>query len=105
MLADDVLGEVPPVRAEIERDLLAVVEQPLRVRHGADAKPVAAAGYGRTSPASSGRLVALVEVVGIEVLGDEESPGALGEREAVDELVVRGPWCSTSRCASSWTST
>ena len=82
------LREVPPVRTEVERDLFAVVEQAVRVRHGQMLDPRASRGLRADVSREQGRLVAVVGIVGIEVLGHEESPGALGEREAVDQRVV-----------------
>ena len=57
---EDVLREVPPVRAQVERDLFALVEQPLRVRHAAMlAAPRSRAGSLRADVArEQRRLVA-----------------------------------------------
>src|SRR5689334_4294684 len=45
---------------------------------------------GANIPREDGRLVAVVGVVRIEVLGNEEATGALGQREPVDQRVVGG---------------
>ena len=64
MPGEDVAGEVPPVRAEVERDRLAVLDQVLGVRHarvrqtrryGVTASPSSALGAtaGDCSPATA----------------------------------------------------
>ncbi len=89
MPLEDVLGEEPPVRAEVERDLFALVQQLLGVRH---AEIVCAASRVGRSGADVAREQRrdVVAVVGIEVDRDQEPPGPLGLREPVDQRVVRG---------------
>ena len=88
MRGEDVLGEVPPVRTEVERDLFAVVEQARAGTARSDARAERSDRLGAHVAREQRRLVAVVGIVGIEVLGHEEAPGALGEREPVDQRVV-----------------
>ena len=102
---EDVLGEEPPVRAEIERDLLAVVQQLLGVRH---AEILRAAARSRTvragrRPSSSGGMSSPSSGSRSTAMRKPRARSAYGNRST--SASCAGPWLGTTRCASSWTST